>query len=56
MDVEGMRKIMLGRQSGYVKGMTRPGECIYVSTDKGIMELRECVERKMGGQLLCRVR
>lgn len=56
MDVEGMRDIMLGRQSGYVKGMTRPGECIYVSTDQGIMELRECVERRIGGQLLCRVR
>jgi ribosomal protein S8 len=31
------------------------GECIFVSTDKGIMEARECVERKIGGQVLCRV-
>ena len=56
MDVEGIRKIVLGRQAGYVKGLTRPGECLYVSTDRGIMEARECVERKLGGQILCRVR
>jgi ribosomal protein S8 len=28
---------------------------LYVSTDKGIMESRECVERKIGGMILCRV-
>jgi small subunit ribosomal protein S8 len=31
------------------------GECMYVSTPKGVMEIREAVERKMGGLLLCRV-
>ncbi|KAK5093598.1 hypothetical protein LTR70_004592 [Exophiala xenobiotica] len=56
MDVEGLRKLVLGRQSGYVKGLGKPGECLFVSTDKGIMEARECVERKIGGQLLCKVR
>ena len=56
MDTEGLSKLVLGRQSGYVKGLTRPGECLYVSTDRGILESRECVERKIGGMLLCRVR
>jgi ribosomal protein S8 len=56
MDAEGLKKLVLGRDSGYVKGLTRPGECLFVSTDKGIFEARECVERKIGGQLLCRVR
>lgn len=56
LDVEGLKKIVLGRNSGYVNGLTRPGECLYVSTDRGIFEARECVERKIGGQLLCRVR
>ena len=56
MDVEGLKKLVLGKQSGYVKGMARPGECIYVSTDRGVMEARECVERKIGGMLLCRIR
>lgn len=55
MDVEGLRDLVLGKRNGYVDGLTRPGECVYVSTDKGILEARECVERKIGGQLLCRV-
>lgn len=56
MDVEGLRRIVLGKQSGYVRGLTKPGECMYVSTDQGILEARECVERKIGGMLLCKVR
>lgn len=56
MDVAGLSKLMLGKPSGYVKGLTSPGECLFLSTDQGIMELRECVERKIGGLLLCRVR
>lgn len=44
-----------GQQAGMVKGMRQVGEVIFVSTDRGIMELRECVERGIGGQLLCRV-
>jgi ribosomal protein S8 len=55
MDVEGLGKIVRGGKAGYVPGLTRPGECLYVSTDKGIMEARECYERKIGGMLLCRV-
>lgn len=56
MDTEGMAKLTLGKTNGYVKGLTRPGECLFVTTDKGIFESRECVERKIGGMLLCRVR
>lgn len=55
MDTEGLSTLVLGRQSGYVKGLRRPGECLFVTTDKGVMEARECVERKIGGMLLCRV-
>jgi ribosomal protein S8 len=55
MDKEGLGAIVRGRKAGYVEGLTRPGECLYVSTDKGILESRECVERKVGGMLLCRV-
>jgi ribosomal protein S8 len=55
MDVEGLGKIVRGREAGYVKGLTKPGECLFVSTDKGVLESRECVERKIGGMLLCRV-
>jgi ribosomal protein S8 len=55
MDVEGLGRIVRGGKSGYVDGLRKPGECLYVSTDKGIMESRECVERKIGGMILCRV-
>ncbi|KAI9051952.1 hypothetical protein LZ554_004207 [Drepanopeziza brunnea f. sp. 'monogermtubi'] len=55
MDVEGLGRIIRGREAGVVKGLTRPGECMFVSTDKGVLEARECVERRVGGMLLCRV-
>jgi ribosomal protein S8 len=38
-----------------LEGLKNPGECIIVSTDRGIMEARECVRRKIGGLALCRV-
>jgi len=56
MDVEGIKDLVLGKKHGYVKGLSRPGECLYVSTDRGILESRECIERKIGGMLICRVR
>ncbi len=55
MDVEGLGKLSRGRDSNFVPGLTKTGECMFVSTDKGILEVRECVERKIGGMLLCRV-
>jgi len=55
MGREDITKLVRGRKAGYVQGLTKPGECIFVSTDKGIYEARECVERTLGGQLLCRV-
>ena len=56
MDVQGIKRLVLGKESGMVPGLTRPGECIFVSTDRGVMEARDCVEKKVGGMLLCRVR
>lgn len=31
------------------------GEIMAVSTDRGLLEARECVEKKIGGQPICRV-
>ncbi|KAK8195204.1 40S ribosomal protein-like protein S8 [Phyllosticta capitalensis] len=47
--------ISKGREAGYVKGLSKTGECLFITTDKGIMEIRECVEKKIGGMVLCRV-
>ena len=52
LDLEGLAK---GEQRGYVRGMRGIGEAMFVSTDRGIMEIRECIERRIGGMLLARV-
>ena len=54
MDAEGLGKLVRGHDANYIKGMRRPGECVFVTTDKGVMEARECVDRRIGGMLLCR--
>jgi ribosomal protein S8 len=38
-----------------IKPLTQVGEVMVISTDKGLMEVRECVERKIGGMVLCRI-
>ncbi|KAG9201734.1 hypothetical protein B5807_11779 [Epicoccum nigrum] len=50
-----LSKITRTRDAGYVKGLTHPGECMFLTTDRGILEARECVERELGGMALCRV-
>jgi ribosomal protein S8 len=52
---EDLGKIIRTRESSYVQGLTHPGECMFLTTDRGILEARECVERRMGGMALCRV-
>ena len=54
MGSQELRALAKGDQTGYVYGLRQIGECIYVSTDRGIMELREAVDRGVGGMLLCR--
>ncbi|KAJ5500252.1 Ribosomal protein S8 [Penicillium expansum] len=55
IDVEGLRRVVRGEESGFVAGLRSPGESLYLSTDQGILEARECVEKKLGGLVLCRV-
>ena len=50
-----LRNVVLGKGEGYVKPLSRVGECLYVSTDRGVLESREAVEKKLGGMVLCRV-
>lgn len=38
-----------------IKPLTQVGEVMVISTDRGLMEVRECVERKIGGMVLCRI-
>lgn len=55
MGVPELMELTRGHQKGYIKGLRGVGESMYVTTDRGILEIRECVERKVGGMLLCRV-
>lgn len=52
---EDLAKIIRTRASSYVQGLTHPGECMFITTDRGILEARECVERRLGGMALFRV-
>ncbi|KAF2864507.1 hypothetical protein K470DRAFT_4945 [Piedraia hortae CBS 480.64] len=47
--------VVRGDHVGHVKGMGQVGEIMAISTDRGLLEARECVERKIGGQAMCRV-
>ncbi|GAB1310575.1 37S ribosomal protein S8, mitochondrial [Madurella fahalii] len=49
-----LNRVARGLPSGPLKGLTL-GETLFVSTDRGILEVREAVERKVGGLVLCRV-
>ncbi|KAL4793211.1 ribosomal protein S8 [Aspergillus venezuelensis] len=55
IDTAGLREVIRGERSDYVEGLRSPGESLYISTDQGIKEARECVEKKIGGLVLCRV-
>lgn len=55
MPVHYLEELSRGNKKGLVKGLRAMGESMYVTTDRGIMELRECVTRKLGGMILCRV-
>jgi ribosomal protein S8 len=52
---EDLSKITRTRESSFVKGLTHPGECMFLTTDRGILEARDCVERRIGGMALCRI-
>ena len=55
VNVPEMEGLIRGEKVGYVKGLRGIGEAMYATTDRGIMDIRECVERKAGGMLLCRI-
>lgn len=54
MSVPGLKELAAGKDCEYVNGL-QPGEVMFLSTDRGIYELREAIARRTGGQLLCRV-
>lgn len=55
LKVPELTRIVKGREAGFVKGLTRPGECLFLDTDQGVLEAREAVQKRTGGLVLCRV-
>ncbi|KAH0538252.1 hypothetical protein FGG08_005123 [Glutinoglossum americanum] len=55
MGADGFGRLVRGGDEGCVRGLRNPGECLFVSTDRGVMEIREAARRKIGGMVLCRV-
>ncbi|KAI0389109.1 ribosomal protein S8 [Xylariaceae sp. FL0594] len=52
-DLKSLERLCRGFDASYQKGLNI-GECMFVSTDRGTLEIREAVERRVGGTLLCR--
>ncbi|KGY15310.1 hypothetical protein PABG_11608 [Paracoccidioides brasiliensis Pb03] len=55
LNVPKLRHIVRGNKMGTVEGLRSPGECLFLLTNRGILEARECVEKMTGGIPLCRV-
>ncbi|KAK3355982.1 ribosomal protein S8 [Neurospora tetraspora] len=53
--LEELNRVARGFPAGYMKGL-QLGECLFVNTDRGVLEVREAVERKVGGLVLCKVK
>ncbi|KAI8955721.1 ribosomal protein S8 [Xylaria longipes] len=52
-DLKALERLSRGFDASHQRGLDL-GECMFVSTDRGTLEIREAVERKVGGLLLCR--
>jgi ribosomal protein S8 len=58
VDVEELGRLTRGFPTKVKGGMVQGldvGECMFVSTSRGVLEVREALARKVGGVLMCRV-
>lgn len=53
-DLTELGRIARGFEAGMHKGLNM-GECMFLATDRGVLEIREALDRKVGGLVLCRV-
>ena len=53
LPLDSLERIARGFPAGYVKGLTL-GESLFLSTDRGVLEIREAIAKKVGGLVLCR--
>lgn len=55
LDAKSLGDLIRGKRAGEVKPLAQVGEIMAIKTELGVLEIRECVERKLGGQVLCRI-
>ncbi|KAM0459920.1 hypothetical protein ACHAPV_000170 [Trichoderma viride] len=58
VDVQELERLTRGFPTKVKGGMVQGlgvGECMFVSTSRGVLEVREALARKVGGVLMCRV-
>ncbi|KAK1829470.1 ribosomal protein S8 [Podospora conica] len=53
-DYRVLSKVARGFEAGQIRGLDL-GETLFVATDRGVLEVREALEKKVGGMVLCRV-
>lgn len=54
LKLPGLQRIARGFESGYVDGL-KMGECMFIGTDQGILEVREALDKQVGGMVLARI-
>ncbi|KAI1756803.1 ribosomal protein S8 [Xylaria castorea] len=52
-NLSALERLSRGFDASQQKGLTL-GECMFVTTSRGTLEIREALEKKVGGLLLCR--
>ncbi|OLL25012.1 37S ribosomal protein S8, mitochondrial [Neolecta irregularis DAH-3] len=53
MSAEELKRLVIGKRVGTIHYL-QPGEILVVSTDKGILEARDAIRLRVGGEPLCR--
>ncbi|KAK5632746.1 hypothetical protein RRF57_008460 [Xylaria bambusicola] len=53
-NMKALNRLARGFDASYQKGLNF-GECMFVTTSVGTFEIREAVQKKVGGLLMCRV-
>ncbi|EPE10360.1 mitochondrial 37s ribosomal protein s8 [Ophiostoma piceae UAMH 11346] len=52
LNVQELERVARGFSTKQVVGLNL-GECLFLSTDRGILEIREALDKKVGGLVLC---
>ncbi|KAF9912227.1 hypothetical protein BX616_010376 [Lobosporangium transversale] len=53
MKVQELQNLAAGNRSQFIKGL-QPGEIAILTTNYGVLELRDALEKGAGGEVLCR--